>query len=163
MKSHFNQGIMKYDTYLPSLFILTKTPGELYCPILWGSPLLWVWAELLNQLVMVPSERGLLCGGWGGLQCKLSTLTRPCFQDWFQEDLHLFPIYTNGELVMACYSPWGHEESDMTELYGAAKQVHSSRFKIFPVNHVVNAYSTVIRFHFFKSQDSIKTIAHKSK
>ena len=64
---------------------------------------------------------------------------------------------------MACYSPWGHEESDMTELYGTAKQVHSSRFKIFPVNHVVNAYSTVIRFHFFKSQDSIKTIAHKSK
>ena len=66
LKSHFNQGIMKYDTYLPSLFILTKRPGELYCAVLWGYPLLWVWAELLDQLVMVPSKRGLLCGAWGG-------------------------------------------------------------------------------------------------
>ena len=69
----------------------------------------------------------------------------------------------DGQGSLACYSPWGHEESDMTELYGPATQVHSSRFKIFSVNHVVNAYSTVIRFHFFKSLDSIKTIAHKSK
>ena len=29
-----------------------------------------------------------------------AVLGRPCFQDGFQEDLHLFPIYINGELVM---------------------------------------------------------------
>ena len=69
----------------------------------------------------------------------------------------------DGQGSLVCYSPWRHKESDMTELYGPAKQVHSSKFKIFSVNHVVNACSTVIRFHFFKRQDSIKTIACKSK
>ena len=69
----------------------------------------------------------------------------------------------DGQGSLACYSPWGHEESDMTELYGPAKQIHSSRFKIFSVNHVENACSTAIRFHFFKRQDSINAVAHKSR
>ena len=69
----------------------------------------------------------------------------------------------DGQGSLACYSPWGHEESDMTELYGPAKQVHTSGFKIFSVNHVENACSTAIRFHFFKRQDSINPIAHQSR
>ena len=69
----------------------------------------------------------------------------------------------DGQGSLACYSPWGHEESDMTELYGPAKQVHTSGFKIFSVNHVENACSTAIRFHFFKWQDSINPIAHQSR
>ena len=103
----------------------------------WGCvpSLLFTWGQTMTSLVAQTVKLCLQCG-------------RPRFDPWFGKILWrrkwqptpvLLPGKSHGQKSVVGYSPWGHQESDMTE------RLHFLSYFLSLVNHVLSELSTMTR------------------